>query len=114
MPICIPIPPTPAKARPTIKALISGAAPHRADAAMDKTVPLTKRILAEKVPYALDQGSTVAADARAKAAANHGTRSTWPNERGEQRNDDQNPLQWRLLAQGVSAEAELGVQWCIM
>lgn len=78
IPRYIPVPPIPRNARPMMKALMLGAAPHKADAAIKTVVPPMKSFLAEKVPYALDQGNVLAAEVNAKAAASQGTRSTLP------------------------------------
>jgi hypothetical protein len=74
----MPVPPIPARARPTIKAAIFGAPPQRTEAPMNSAVAPRNSFLAEKRPNALDQMSVLAAEARAKATLSHGTRSTWP------------------------------------
>lgn len=77
----MPHPAAPAMARPTMKLLMSGAPPHRAEPAMNTAVLPMYSFFAEKVPYALDQIKVVAADARAKATPSQGTRATWPKVR---------------------------------
>jgi hypothetical protein len=59
-----------------MKELMSGAPPQSAEAPMKTVVEPINSFFAENVPYALDQGSVVAAEARAKDTPSQGTSST--------------------------------------
>lgn len=74
----MPVPPMPARALPTIKALMLGAPPHSAEAPINRAVDARKSFLAENTPNALDHISVLAAEARAKETPSQGTRSTCP------------------------------------
>lgn len=62
----MPLPPRPASTRPTMRALIFGAPPHRAEPALNRIADAMYSHFASNKPYNLPNGRTAASPPRRK------------------------------------------------